>query len=115
MLFGSDWWPPLFLFLINACHAGLARFSSRDAARSGCGSCRPSPAAGMEAAAAAPHLLHCGGFGLVAHLPVLPGRRQRRCRGQFPRVRVVATEPKPSTSTSSSRTGLGAVMTSPTL
>ncbi|CAD6248986.1 unnamed protein product [Miscanthus lutarioriparius] len=59
----------------------------------------------MEAAAAAPHLLHCGGFGRVAHLPALPGRRHRRRRGQFPRVRAVATEPKPSTSTSSSSRG----------
>lgn len=53
----------------------------------------------MEAAAAAPHLLHCGGFGRVAHLPAL------HRRGQFPRVRAVATEPKPSTSTSSSSRG----------
>ncbi|KAG2654941.1 hypothetical protein PVAP13_1NG558300 [Panicum virgatum] len=54
----------------------------------------------MEAAAAAPHLLHCGGFGRVAHLPALPGRRRRRGQ-QLPRVRAVATEPKPSTSSSS--------------
>nr|CAB3451492.1 unnamed protein product [Digitaria exilis] len=55
----------------------------------------------MEAAAAAPHLLHCGGFGRVAQLPALPRRRRRR--GQLPRVRAVATEPKPSTSSSSPR------------
>ncbi|RLN07845.1 hypothetical protein C2845_PM11G21920 [Panicum miliaceum] len=54
----------------------------------------------MEAAAAPPHLLHCGGFGRVAHLPALPGRRRRRGQ-QLPRVRAVATEPKPSTSSSS--------------
>jgi len=59
----------------------------------------------MEAAAATPHLLHCGGFGRVAHLPALPGRRHRHRRGQFPRIRAVATEPKPSTSTSSSSRG----------
>ncbi|RCV46986.1 hypothetical protein SETIT_9G575300v2 [Setaria italica] len=34
----------------------------------------------MEAAAAALHLLHCGGFGRVAHLPALPGRLRRRGR-----------------------------------
>ncbi|RLM79479.1 hypothetical protein C2845_PM12G30890 [Panicum miliaceum] len=85
--------------------AARLRFTAHER-RGGGFQLRPSPQGpsfaqlSMEAAAAAPHLLHCGGFGRVAHLPALPGRRHRRGQ-QLPRVRAVATEPKPSTSSSS--------------
>ncbi|KAK3155643.1 hypothetical protein QOZ80_2BG0205850 [Eleusine coracana subsp. coracana] len=50
------------------------------------------------AAAAAPHLMHCGGF---TRLPQLPALRRRR--STLRRVRAVATEPRPSTSSSRSK------------